>query len=162
MQYAGASCKTPGVFELEGLSLFLLPRFSPQDYYSLLEIIIPKVYLSFQYNIAVDACAVWGTDIYSDDSDIVTGTLIFLKKKTSAEYKKQLYILDFMSHSTIHIVYLIHSISNEKSIQIMFHPWNHILISDRPLSMQRTINGVFRKHLYKESNLINQIHVFTI
>jgi hypothetical protein len=51
----------------------LLPQFSGQDYYCTLQIRIPAEYLTFNGNIAARARALWGTEVYADDSDIVAG-----------------------------------------------------------------------------------------
>ena len=65
----------PQASDPESLQLFLLPPFTPADHYATLEVRIPADYLLFSSNLAVRARAVWGTEVYTDDSDIVGGVL---------------------------------------------------------------------------------------
>ncbi|TPX35921.1 hypothetical protein SmJEL517_g01746 [Synchytrium microbalum] len=50
---------------------FLLPPFSTRDHYATIEVRVPAKYLSVKDNIAVANMAVWGTNVYTDDSDVV-------------------------------------------------------------------------------------------
>ena len=58
----------------ENLELFLLPPFTSRECNALLDVRIPSDYLNMQ-NLAVKHRAVWGTDIYADDSDVLAGKL---------------------------------------------------------------------------------------
>ncbi len=69
--YTGAHPTQPNSTDFEFLRLFLLPRFSSADYYATLQVRIPAEYLLFQSNLALKARALWGTHVYTDDSDIV-------------------------------------------------------------------------------------------
>ncbi|KAJ3143975.1 transcriptional regulatory protein rxt3, partial [Irineochytrium annulatum] len=53
------------------MKLFLLPAFNTSHLYATIEIRIPAEFLTFNENIAVKHQALWGTEIYTDDSDIV-------------------------------------------------------------------------------------------
>ncbi|KAJ3395315.1 transcriptional regulatory protein rxt3 [Entophlyctis sp. JEL0112] len=53
------------------LDLFLLPPFNSDHLYATIEVRIAAEHLSFNSNLGVKARALWGTDIYTDDSDIV-------------------------------------------------------------------------------------------
>ncbi|KAJ3227802.1 hypothetical protein HK099_000056 [Clydaea vesicula] len=69
--YTGAKVRIPFSTKPSDLELFLLPIFTRKDFYSTVEIKIPAELLLFSTNVALRVCAVWGTDVYSDDSDIV-------------------------------------------------------------------------------------------
>lgn len=69
--YTGA--KSCNLYSNRGadLQLFLLPEFSLANHYSTIQVRIPAEYLSYRGNIAVRKSALWGTDVYTDDSDVV-------------------------------------------------------------------------------------------
>ena len=69
--YTGALQHSPGSWE--NLELFLLPKFSVLEHYALIEVRIPFEFLDLQENLAVQANAVWGTQVYTDDSDVIAG-----------------------------------------------------------------------------------------
>ncbi|TPX48189.1 hypothetical protein SeLEV6574_g02175 [Synchytrium endobioticum] len=66
--YTGA---TVSIGNSNNIKQFLLPPFSDKDHYATIDVRIPAKYLSFKDNIAVDNMAIWGTDVYTDDSDVV-------------------------------------------------------------------------------------------
>lgn len=53
------------------LVLFLCPEFTANDHFATIQVRIPSELLLFSSNSAVRKAAVWGTDIYTDDSDVV-------------------------------------------------------------------------------------------
>lgn len=57
----------------EDLELFLLPKFSVLEHYALIQVRIPFEFLDVNGNVAVQANAVWGTQVYTDDSDVIAG-----------------------------------------------------------------------------------------
>ncbi|KAI9333115.1 histone deacetylation protein Rxt3-domain-containing protein [Obelidium mucronatum] len=57
------------------LALSLLPEFNTDHLFGSLDIRIPAEHLSYTRNPAVQCRAVWGTDIYTDDSDIVAAII---------------------------------------------------------------------------------------
>ncbi|KAH6590300.1 hypothetical protein BASA61_005339 [Batrachochytrium salamandrivorans] len=69
--YTGARSRNPHSNRAADLQLYLLPQFTIKHYYATIEVRIPSEYLTYRGNIAVRKSAVWGTDIYTDDSDIV-------------------------------------------------------------------------------------------
>ena len=71
--YTGAHKYSPGLETDENLELFLLPKFSVLEHYALLQVRIPAEFLVLKENLAVKANAVWGTGVYTDDSDVVAG-----------------------------------------------------------------------------------------
>lgn len=73
VNYTGAHSLFPQASDPESLQLFLLPPLTPADHYATLEVRIPADHLLFSSNLAVRARAVWGTEVYTDDSDIVGG-----------------------------------------------------------------------------------------
>lgn len=54
------------------LKLFLLPRFTESDIGSIVPVIIPSHHLIAYRNLSVRSRAIWGTEVYTDDSDIVS------------------------------------------------------------------------------------------
>ncbi|KAI8913495.1 histone deacetylation protein Rxt3-domain-containing protein [Gorgonomyces haynaldii] len=69
--YTGAKSRSPHSIRAADLQLFLLPQFNSKHHYSTIEVRIPAEFLTYRGNIAVRKSAVWGTDIYTDDSDVV-------------------------------------------------------------------------------------------
>ncbi|KAJ3130854.1 hypothetical protein HK100_007334 [Physocladia obscura] len=63
--------RSPSSNDPADLDLFLLPEFSSESLYKLIEVRVSANHLSFSDNLGVQARAIWGTDIYTDDSDIV-------------------------------------------------------------------------------------------
>lgn len=59
------------------MELFVLPAFTSEHYYSTIAVRIPAEYLLFSTNLAIQNRALWGTEIYSDDSDIVASKYYF-------------------------------------------------------------------------------------
>ncbi|RKP04083.1 hypothetical protein CXG81DRAFT_23340 [Caulochytrium protostelioides] len=69
--YEGVRTNAPeAVASAEDLHLNLLPPFTAKDHYSTIEVRIPSEFLTWR-SLAIKHKAVWGTDIYSDDSDMV-------------------------------------------------------------------------------------------
>lgn len=73
MLYTGAVQHSKGMESLETLELFLLPKFSVLEHYALIQVRIPFEFLDLNWNLAVKASAVWGTEVYTDDSDVIAG-----------------------------------------------------------------------------------------
>ncbi|KAI8899562.1 histone deacetylation protein Rxt3-domain-containing protein [Globomyces pollinis-pini] len=69
--YTGAKSRTAHSNRAVDLELFLCPRFTEKDHYATIDIRIPAEFLTYRGNIAVRKSAVWGTDVYTDDSDVV-------------------------------------------------------------------------------------------
>ncbi|KAJ3367447.1 hypothetical protein HDU91_001413 [Kappamyces sp. JEL0680] len=69
--YTGAKSRTGHSNRAIDLDLFLCPAFTPKDHFATIEVRIPAEFLSYRGNIAVRKSALWGTDIYTDDSDVV-------------------------------------------------------------------------------------------
>ncbi|KAI9105576.1 histone deacetylation protein Rxt3-domain-containing protein [Phlyctochytrium arcticum] len=69
--YTGPRVRRPGFMSVDDIELFLLPQFTTSDHYGLIEVRVPAHLLTFRNNIALQLSAVWGTDIYADDSDVV-------------------------------------------------------------------------------------------
>jgi hypothetical protein len=53
------------------VKLFLLPVFKPTDLYASLEVTIPSQKLVYAGNIALRLRAAWGTEVFTDDSDVI-------------------------------------------------------------------------------------------
>lgn len=73
MVYTGARSRTLHSNRAADLQLFLLPPFQPKQHFALIQVRVPAEFLTYRGNIAVRKSAVWGTDIYTDDSDVVAG-----------------------------------------------------------------------------------------
>ncbi len=58
------------------LSLFLLPRFTRADHGAHITVGVPAELLCWKNNPGLQSNAVWGTDVYTDDSDIVASELV--------------------------------------------------------------------------------------
>ncbi|KAI8809111.1 histone deacetylation protein Rxt3-domain-containing protein [Cladochytrium replicatum] len=88
--YGGPKLNTrrTGRLEVEDLNLWVLPRFSSDDLFGTIEVRVPGRFLTWRGNLAVEACAVWGTDIYTDDSDIVA-TIIHAGRYQPYDYPTQ-------------------------------------------------------------------------
>jgi len=69
--YHGPKSVNPNSDKPEDLELFILPAFTSEHYYSTIAVRIPAEYLLHSTNLALQNSALWGTEIYSDDSDIV-------------------------------------------------------------------------------------------
>ncbi|KAJ3177765.1 hypothetical protein HDU87_004287 [Geranomyces variabilis] len=69
--YTGPRVRRPGSTRVEDIELFLLPRFTSEQHYSTIDVRVPAYLLSFKSNVATRRSAVWGTDVYTDDSDVV-------------------------------------------------------------------------------------------
>ncbi|KAJ1561507.1 hypothetical protein HK405_003719 [Cladochytrium tenue] len=69
--YRGAKMRNKASADSSNLDLFLLPSFNTSHLYGTFEVKIAAEYLTFKSNLAVRYNAVWGTDVYSDDSDVV-------------------------------------------------------------------------------------------
>ncbi|KAJ3198634.1 hypothetical protein HDU67_003482, partial [Dinochytrium kinnereticum] len=70
--YTGAHFRDMKSDKPHDAKLFLLPFFNSSHLYSTIEVRIPAEHLTFADNIGVRNQAVWGTDVYTDDSDIVS------------------------------------------------------------------------------------------
>ncbi len=68
--YTGAKSRS-GHNRAVDLELFLCPTFTPKHHFASIEVRIPAEFLSYRGNVAVRKSALWGTDIYTDDSDVV-------------------------------------------------------------------------------------------
>nr|KAJ3419430.1 hypothetical protein HK105_006963 [Polyrhizophydium stewartii] len=64
-----ANGRNPHSNRAADLQLFLLPQFTPKHHYATIEVRIPAEFLTYRGNIAVRKSALWGTDVYTDDSD---------------------------------------------------------------------------------------------
>lgn len=69
--YTGAKSRNKTSNRASDLDLFLCPAFTPKDHFSTIQIGIKAEFLTYRGNVAVRKSALWGTDIYTDDSDIV-------------------------------------------------------------------------------------------
>ncbi|KAJ3154313.1 hypothetical protein HDU89_008381 [Geranomyces variabilis] len=69
--YGGPRVRRPGSTRVEDIELFLLPRFTSEHHYATIDVRVPAYLLSFKNNVATRRSAVWGTDVYTDDSDVV-------------------------------------------------------------------------------------------
>jgi hypothetical protein len=69
--YSGAQSRAGHSNRAADLDLFLLPEFNSTHHYATIQVRIPAEFLSYRGNIAVRKSALWGTEIYSDDSDVV-------------------------------------------------------------------------------------------
>ncbi|KAJ3269105.1 hypothetical protein HK104_005182, partial [Borealophlyctis nickersoniae] len=67
--YTGA--RMPHSNRVADTELFLLPAFTIEHHYSTIEVRIPAEQLTMKGNLGVKRNAVWGTDVYTDDSDVV-------------------------------------------------------------------------------------------
>lgn len=75
--YTGAKSRTPHSNRASDLQLFLLPPFCAKHHYATIEVRIPSEFLTYRGNVAVRKSALWGTDVYTDDSDVVASNDIF-------------------------------------------------------------------------------------
>jgi hypothetical protein len=69
--YTGAQSRAAHSNRAVDLELFLCPVFTEKNYYATIQVRIPAEFLTYRGNIAVRKSALWGTDIYTDDSDVV-------------------------------------------------------------------------------------------
>ncbi|KAI8918381.1 hypothetical protein DFJ77DRAFT_455346 [Powellomyces hirtus] len=69
--YSGPRVRRPGSTRVEDIELSLLPRFTSEHHYATIDVRVPAYLLTFKSNVATRKSAVWGTDVYTDDSDIV-------------------------------------------------------------------------------------------
>ncbi|KAJ3273037.1 hypothetical protein HDV01_004814 [Terramyces sp. JEL0728] len=75
VNYTGAKSRTAHSNRAVDLDLFLIPPFTKAHHFAALEVRIPAEFLSYRGNIAVRKSAIWGTDIYTDDSDVVASKM---------------------------------------------------------------------------------------
>lgn len=75
--YTGAKSRSSHSNRSIDLDLFLCPQFTAKDHFATIQVRIPSEFLTYRGNVAVRKSALWGTDVYTDDSDVVAG------KKTS-------------------------------------------------------------------------------
>lgn len=75
VMYTGATPRISGSTNPADLSLFILPRFEQKHHFALIDVDVPYYHLTYNENLAVLANAVWGTDVYADDSDVVAATI---------------------------------------------------------------------------------------
>ncbi len=68
--YMGPKCRVPHSNRASDLQLFLLPEFTLRDHFKTIQVRVPAEFLTHA-NAAVRLNAVWGTDVYTDDSDVV-------------------------------------------------------------------------------------------
>ncbi|KAI8820682.1 histone deacetylation protein Rxt3-domain-containing protein [Fimicolochytrium jonesii] len=71
VNYTGPRLRRPGSEDVHDIELFLLPKFTIDHHYATIEVRVPAFFLSCKRNVAARLSAVWGTDIYADDSDMV-------------------------------------------------------------------------------------------
>ncbi|KAI9004588.1 histone deacetylation protein Rxt3-domain-containing protein [Gaertneriomyces semiglobifer] len=69
--YKGPTLRHPTSTHPDDIQLFLLPPFGPEHHYATVEVRIPARWLLYRNNVALRKGAVWGTDVYTDDSDVV-------------------------------------------------------------------------------------------
>ncbi|KAJ3186093.1 hypothetical protein HDU85_001011 [Gaertneriomyces sp. JEL0708] len=69
--YKGPTMRHPTSTHPDDIQLFLLPPFGPEHHYATVEVRIPARWLLYRNNVALRKGAVWGTDVYTDDSDVV-------------------------------------------------------------------------------------------
>jgi hypothetical protein len=69
--YTGAQSRAAHFNRAVDLELFLCPAFTPKQHFATIQVRIPAEFLSYRGNIAVRKSALWGTEIYTDDSDVV-------------------------------------------------------------------------------------------
>ncbi|KAI8608995.1 hypothetical protein BC830DRAFT_1152805 [Chytriomyces sp. MP71] len=69
--YRAPSRTISGSTDPASLRLFLLPEFNTNHLYATIDVLIPAEFLSYTRNPGVQCRALWGTDIYTDDSDVV-------------------------------------------------------------------------------------------
>jgi hypothetical protein len=82
----GAKSRSINSNRAADLKLFLLPQFDAkhhfatiEGYYDIILVRIPAEFLTYRGNVAVRKSAVWGTDIYTDDSDVVASLFLLTK-----------------------------------------------------------------------------------
>ena len=85
--YTGARTKTPHSNRAADLQLFLLPAFTAKHHYCTIEVRIPAEFLTYRGNVGVRKSAIWGTDVYTDDSDVVASIKINLVIIHSGHYR---------------------------------------------------------------------------
>ena len=73
--YTGATSRAPHSNRGADLELFLIPEFNDSHHFATIQVRIPAEFLSYRGNIAVRKSALWGTDIYTDDSDVVASKI---------------------------------------------------------------------------------------
>jgi hypothetical protein len=69
--YTGAQSRAAHSNRAVDLELFLFPVFTEKHHYATIQVRIPAEFLTYRGNIAVRKSALWGTDVYTDDSDVV-------------------------------------------------------------------------------------------
>lgn len=69
--YTGAQSRALHSNRAVDLDLFLISEFTEKDHFSTIQVRIPFEFLSYRGNIALRKSALWGTDVYTDDSDVV-------------------------------------------------------------------------------------------
>ena len=73
--YTGATSRSHHSNRGADLELFLIPEFNSVHHFATIQVRIPAEFLSYRGNIAVRKSALWGTDIYTDDSDVVASNI---------------------------------------------------------------------------------------
>ncbi|KAJ3107645.1 hypothetical protein HDU97_003639 [Phlyctochytrium planicorne] len=71
VMYTGVHPKDKSSEKAADSKLYLLPSFNTSHVYSTIDVRIPAEFLSFHRNLGVKHQALWGTEIYTDDSDVV-------------------------------------------------------------------------------------------
>lgn len=74
--YTGAQSRAAHSNRAVDLELFLCPIFTEKHHFATIQIRVPAEYLTYRGNIAVRKSALWGTDVYTDDSDVVASNYI--------------------------------------------------------------------------------------
>jgi hypothetical protein len=69
--YTGAKSVVPTSNRASDLVLFLLPQFDESHLYATINVRISSEFLTYRGNVAVRKSALWGSHVYTDDSDIV-------------------------------------------------------------------------------------------
>ncbi|KAJ3414090.1 hypothetical protein HDV05_007124 [Chytridiales sp. JEL 0842] len=71
VHYHGPYMTDPTSDSPSDAQLFLLPKFTSEHLYGTIDVLVPAECLHWEGNLAIQCRAVWGTDVYTDDSDVV-------------------------------------------------------------------------------------------
>jgi hypothetical protein len=93
--YTGAYSSNPNSTDPSSLVLFLLPSFTSADHYATIQVRIPAEFLLLKSNVAIKARALWGSKVYTDDSDIVAILGIFKIRSTNIVHSGLYKPIDF-------------------------------------------------------------------
>jgi hypothetical protein len=79
VRYQGPRLSDASSDSASDAQLFLLPKFHSEHLYGTIDVLVPAEHLHFQKNLAIETRAVWGTDVYADDSDVVASMFFNLR-----------------------------------------------------------------------------------